>query len=66
MERDAMTVAANDRSIAATIVDKVLCGSDLDALLADENTAVRETSYGTLRRLPSLRAHISQFLHKPF
>lgn len=66
MEREAMTVAANDRSIAATIVDKVLSGSDLDALLADENPAVRETSYGTLRRLPSLRAHISQFLHKPF
>ncbi len=61
-----MTVAANDRSIAATIVGKVLDGEDLDSLLGDENPAVRETSYGTLRRLPSLRAHITQFLHKPF
>lgn len=61
-----MTVAANDRSIAATIVGKVLDGEDLDSLLGDENPAVRETSYGTLRRLPSLRAHIAQYLHKPF
>ncbi|MCR9277885.1 MAG: 16S rRNA (cytosine(967)-C(5))-methyltransferase RsmB [Pseudomonadaceae bacterium] len=60
-----MTVAANDRSNSATIVAKVLEGDDLDALLSDANPAVRETCYGTLRRLPSLRAHVAQFLNKP-
>lgn len=56
---------ANDRARAAKALGRVLAGGDPDALLADETPLVRQTCYGSLRRLPSLRAHLAVFMSKP-
>lgn len=57
--------AANERSRAAKVLRRVLEGGDPDALLAGEPPSVRQTCFGSLRRLPSLRAHLAQFMKKP-